>query len=143
LWMNPYKSSIFGILFFQNKSTNRILVDRTANPDLGVLKSGFLRIWDLQIWIFNDSFCAIALKICEDLLDSWKQVESWKICWIRGQQFESNLLMSGFVLWCQNWIFKNPDSQIQHTYKALDSQFPAMILAPLELFSLDNFLSFN
>jgi hypothetical protein len=53
-------------MFFQNDSTNQIFKDL----DLRVHQSGFVRIRDLQIWIFKDLFCGIVLKIHEDLLDS-------------------------------------------------------------------------
>jgi hypothetical protein len=63
-WTNPYELSIFEKKF-QNESTNQIFKfwDR---------KSGFVRIQDLRIWIFKDSFCTIVLKIHEkNWMDSW------------------------------------------------------------------------
>jgi len=76
--------------------TNQVFLEfyfSKTNPQIESLgiwicKSGFVRIQDSQIWIFKDSFCGIVLKIHEDSLDLRKQVESLKICWIRGQQFE-------------------------------------------------------
>ncbi len=46
------------------------------NPQIESLRIGFERIQDLRIQIFKESFHAMVLRICEDLLDSWKQVES-------------------------------------------------------------------
>ncbi len=69
----------FYFLFLQNESTNWIIMDQTC-------ESGFVRIWDLHIQIFKDSVCAIVLKICEDLLDLWKQVKSLNIFWICDHQ---------------------------------------------------------
>jgi hypothetical protein len=53
---------------------------------------------DSRISIFKDSFRAIVLRIRKDLLDSWKQVESfenWLDSWSR---YEPNLFKSGFVI---------------------------------------------
>jgi hypothetical protein len=41
-----------------------------ANLDLRVRQPGFVRVRDLGILIFKDLFCAVVLRICEDLLDS-------------------------------------------------------------------------
>ena len=70
---------------FENRSTNQIRNMNLANLDL-------------QIRNFSDLFCAIVLRICEDSLDLWKQVESLKIGWIRNSRFKINLLKSGFVI---------------------------------------------
>ncbi len=124
--MNQDKLNLFGFLFFQNKSTNQILKDWTH-------KSGFVRIRDWQFPIFKDSFCAIVLKICEDLLDSWKQVKSLKIGWIldhesnpQTESFQNSkdldlqtFLESGFVITIQ---YKSMDSQDKST----GTQFPDM-----------------
>ncbi len=74
-WTNPYGSSIFGFLFFQNEATNLIFMDLHSR----VLKSGFVMIRDSRIWIFKDSFCGVVLKVHDDSLDLWKQVESLKV----------------------------------------------------------------
>ncbi len=50
-----------------------------ANLDSRVCQPGFVRIRDLQILIFKDSFCAIELRICEKRPNLWKfrsQIES-------------------------------------------------------------------
>ncbi len=83
---------------------------------------------DLQISIFKDSFCAIVLRICEDLLDSWKQVESfenWLDLWSR---YEPNLFKSGFVIHNTNRIFLSPDSWPTNQYKSMDLQNESMFL---------------
>jgi hypothetical protein len=115
---NWYELSIFGFLFLQNETTNQIFRDLDS------------RIWICESTkqIFKDSFCGIVLKIREDSLDSWKQVESLKICWICGQWFNSNLLKPGFVLWSPNRIFKSPDLW----YEATGTRFPDMNLATLD-----------
>ncbi len=107
--MNPFETSILGFLFFLNQSTKWVI----WSLDSQVHKARFVRTRDSQIWIFKDSFRAIVLKICKDSLDSWKQVESLKIYWIRDLKYEPNLFKSGFVSWSPNWIFKSPDSQIR------------------------------
>jgi hypothetical protein len=38
------------------------------------------------------------VKICEDLLDSWKHIESLKIGWICDSRFETNLFYPRFVI---------------------------------------------
>ncbi len=75
--------AIWDFYFFQHESKNRTFKDRTC-------KSG---LTSLQIRICKDSgfgnpdfkgfiLCYIVLKIREDLLVSWKQVGSMKICLI-------------------------------------------------------------
>jgi hypothetical protein len=46
-----------------------------------------------------------------------------KICWIHGQRFKWNLLKSGFILSCPNWIFKNLYLWIPYPYESMDSQY--------------------
>ena len=77
---------------------------RLPKLDLQVCKSGFVKIWDLWICIFKDSFHAIVLRLCEDLSNSWKQAESWKIGWICDSQFETNIFKCGFVINDIIWI---------------------------------------
>ncbi len=63
--------------------TNQIFVDfyfSEMNPrieSLGIRQCGFVMIPDSRILIFKDSFHGVVLKIREDLLDSWKQVETY------------------------------------------------------------------
>ncbi len=114
--------SNLGIFFFQNESTNRIF-------RIWIRKSpGFERIQDSRIWIFKDSFCAIVLRIREDLLDSWKQAESfenWLDSWSR---YKPNLFKSGFVIHDTNRIFLSPDSWPSNPYESMDSQNKSMFL---------------
>ncbi len=79
-----------------------------ANPDLPVLKSRWVRIWDSPIRIFKDLFCAIIPRIREDLLDSWNRWNLLKIDWIRDHN--------------TNWIFWSLDLWSLNQYKSMDSQ---------------------
>ncbi len=120
---NWYKSSIFGFLFFQNESTNRIFMDQDSR--IRICESANLYFLGLILW-----YRRIVLKIREDSLDSWKQVKSLKICWMCGQWFDSNLLKSGFILWSPNWIFKSPD----FWYESMGTRFPDMNLTTLDFY---------
>jgi hypothetical protein len=81
----PYKSNP-QYESFKNRSTKRIHDTNLSKTGLwnesairilkvGIRKSGFA---SPPAWIRMDSFHAIVLRICEDLLDSWKQAESFK-----------------------------------------------------------------
>ncbi len=119
-----HESSNLGFFCFQNQSKNwifRIWICKNRQP-------GFVRIRDLQILIFKDSFCAIVVRIREDLLDLWKQVESfenWLDSWSR---YKPNLFKSGFVIDCTNQIFLSPDLWPTNRYEFMDSQNKSMFL---------------
>jgi hypothetical protein len=66
-------------IFIKHKNAKKSYLPRAR-------KSGFVRIRDLRVSICKDLFNAIVLKIHEDLLDSWKQVKSLKIGWIRDHE---------------------------------------------------------
>ncbi len=82
----------------------------------------------MQISISKDSFHAIVLRIHMDLLDSWKQVESfenWLDLWSR---YEPNFFKSGFVIHDTNQIFLSPDSWPTNRYESMDLQNESMFL---------------
>ena len=139
---NRNESNLLRFLVLQNKSTILIFWKKVyesnprykslrfgfTNPDLRVRQPGFVRIWDSQNCIFKDSLCAIVLRIRQDSLDSWKQVESfenWLDSWSR---FETNLLKSGLVIHDTIRIFLSPDSWPTNRYESMDSQNESMFL---------------
>ncbi len=126
-YTNPYESKriesfeIFGL-------TKRI-------HDTNLLKKGLriestIRILKVRIRKSKTSgfVSTIVLRIRKDLLDSWKQVESfenWLDSWSR---FETNLLKSGFVIHDTIRIFLSPDSWPTNRYKSIDSRNESMFL---------------
>ncbi len=130
-----------------NESSNLGIFFSETNPRYKSLRLGFAnpdsRIWSLSICkdsdsdsrisIFKDSFRAIVLRIGEDLLDSWKQVESfenWLDSWSR---YEPNLFKSGFVIHDTNRIFLSPDLWPTNRYESMFLQISYTIPASLIL----------
>ena len=95
------------------------------NPQIESLRIGFERIQDLRIQIFKESFHAMVLRICEDLLDSWKQVES------RDHITNRIFFKPVFVIDDTNWIFLSSDLWSSNWYKSMDSQNSYTIPATL------------
>ena len=86
------------------------------NPRIKSLGSGFVRIQDSRILIFKD------------LLDSWKQVESFENWMDLLSRYKQNLLKSGFVIHNTNWIFLTPDLWPSNRYKSMDLRNESMFL---------------
>ncbi len=91
-----------------------------TNPQTESLRFGLAspQIWirkDSRIRILKDSFPAIVLRIHKD---SWEQVESLKIDWIRDSRFKTILFKSGFVIHDMNPGFviqdTNPGFVVRH-----------------------------
>ena len=72
------ESNLLRFLALQIESTIQIFWKKfyESNPRYESLRFGFA---SLPAWIHKDSFHAIVLMIREDLLDSWKQVESLEV----------------------------------------------------------------
>ncbi len=99
-----------------------------ANPDSRIRSLRIRKDSDSRISIFKDSFRAIVLWICKDLLNLWKQVESfenWLDSWSR---YEPNLFKLGFVIHDTNQIFLSPDSWPTNRYEYMDSRNESMFL---------------
>jgi hypothetical protein len=69
-----------------------------------LIQPGFVRIWGSRILIFEDSFCAIVLRILQDL---WKQVEFFENQ-SKNRIHKPNLLKTLRIP--DPWYETNPDS---------------------------------
>ncbi len=79
-------STCLNYYFYELHPRTKSVRIRLSNADFRVRKSRFVRIQDSWVWICKDLFHTIVLKICEDLLVLWKQVnsfENWLDSWSR------------------------------------------------------------
>ncbi len=125
---NQNESSNLGICFSKTNPQFKSLGSGIANLDLRVRQPGLIRIRDLQILIFKDWFGALVLRICEDLLDLWKQVESFENWLDLWSWYKPNPLKSGFVTDDKNRIFLSLDLWPSNQYKSMDSWNESMFL---------------